>query len=69
MSTPTLVSPVSRTFVVRPVDGPKQVYENLPANATVKNLKERIFVAEAIPVESQKLIYGAEVLDGQSFYD
>jgi hypothetical protein len=65
MSTTNLTSSASKKYIIRPLDGPKQVYENVPADGTVGNLKERIFVAEGIPVENQKLIYGSEIMDGQ----
>jgi hypothetical protein len=65
MSTTGLVSSADRRYIVRPLDGENQVYENLPADATVRDLKERIFVAEGTPVEDQKLIYGASIMEGQ----
>jgi hypothetical protein len=65
MSTTSLVS---RRLIIRPLDGQNQVYDNIPGDATVGHLKERIFVAEGIPVENQKLIYGPEVMDGQSSF-
>jgi Ubiquitin family len=65
MSTTNLISSTDRRYIVRPLDGENQVYENLPADATVRDLKERIFVAEGTPVEDQKLIYGASIMEGQ----
>ena len=67
MSTTTLSSfSGPRNFIIRPLDGQNQVYENVPGDATVRSLKERVFVAEGIPIEDQKLIYGAEIMDGPS---
>ena len=65
MSKPT-PSPFSgpRTFIIRPLDGQNQEYDNVPDDATVRSLKERVFNAEGIPIEDQKLIYGAEIMDG-----
>lgn len=57
-----------QTFIVRPLGGQdqeNQVYDDVPTDATVRDLKLRIFVAQGIPVEKQKLIYGPEVMDGQ----
>src|SRR4051794_22728950 len=65
MSTTSPASSTSRKYIVRPLDGDNQVYENLPADATVRDLKERIFVAEGTPIEDQKLIYGAAIMEGQ----
>jgi hypothetical protein len=64
-TTPSSVS-ASQTFVVRPLDGQNQAYENVPGDGTVRTLKERIFVAEGVPVEDQKLIYGPEIMEGSS---
>jgi hypothetical protein len=64
MSTTNLTSSTSKRYIVRPLDGPNQVYDNVRADATVGNLKELIFVAEGIPVENQKLIYGSEIMQG-----
>lgn len=67
MSTTTLSSVGgSQTLIVRPLDGQNQEYKNVPSDGTVRTLKERIFVAEGIPVEDQKLIYGPEIMDGSS---
>ena len=52
-------------YIVRPIDGPNQVYDDVGADATVGHLKERIFVAEGTPVEDQKLIYASQILEGQ----
>lgn len=62
-----MASPItpSRKCIVRPLDGQNQEYEGLSANATVRDLKERIFTAEGVPVQNQKLIYGPEIMDGQ----
>jgi len=60
MSTTSLAS---SSFIVRPLDGTDQVYEGLPAGATVRDLKERIFVAEGIQVQHQKLIFGPEIME------
>jgi|ERR1700722_8531600 hypothetical protein len=65
MSTTSPASSAYRRYIVRPLDGENQVYENLPAGATVRDLKERIFVAEGTPIEDQKLIYGAVIMEGQ----
>jgi Ubiquitin family len=64
MSTTNLTSSTSKRYIVRPLDGLNQVYDDVRADATVGNLKERIFVAEGIPVENQKLIYGSEIMQG-----
>ena len=64
VSTTSLASTAARRFIVRPLDGANQVYDDLPADAMVRALKERIFVAEGVPVENQKLIYGPEIMDG-----
>jgi hypothetical protein len=66
MSTTNLTSSASTRYIVRPIDGPNQVYDNVRADATVGHLKERIFVGEGIPVEDQKLIFASEILEGQS---
>ena len=63
-STASLASAAARRFIVRPLDGPNQVYDDVPTDATVRALKERIFVAEGVLVENQKLIYGPEIMDG-----
>jgi len=64
MSTATLSSfSGPRTSIIRPLDGQNQQYENVPGDGTVRSLKERVFVAEGISVEDQKLIYGAEIMD------
>jgi hypothetical protein len=52
-------------YIVRPIDGQDQTYNGLPASATIRDLKERIFVAQGIPVEHQKLIFGPEIMDGK----
>ncbi|KAF7512030.1 hypothetical protein GJ744_002743 [Endocarpon pusillum] len=55
-----------QTFIVRPLGGQdqeNQVYDDVPIDATVRDLKLRIFVAQGIPVEKQKLLYGPEVMD------
>lgn len=65
MSTSTLTSDL-QTFVIRPLDGQDQVYDDLPVDATVRDLKAKIFVAEGTPIENQTLIYNGEVMDGQS---
>jgi Ubiquitin family len=59
------ISLASQRFIVRPLDGENQVYEGLAADATVRDLKERIFVADGVAIENQKLIYGAEIMQGQ----
>jgi hypothetical protein len=43
------------------------VYEGLSIDATVRDLKERIFVAEGVPVQNQKLIFGPEIMDDGQF--
>lgn len=63
MSTINLASPECRKFIVRPLHGQNQIYDNIPTEATVRDLKERIFVAEGISIENQKLIYGPEIMD------
>ena len=55
----------SRKYIVRPLDGQHQEYEGLSANALVRDLKERIFIAQGVLVQNQKLISGPEVMDGQ----
>lgn len=60
----TFTPPPSRKIIIRPLDGLNQIYENVPANASVRDLKERVFVAEGIPVQNQKLICGPEIMDG-----
>lgn len=55
----------SRKYIVRPLDGQNQEYEGLSANALVRDLKERIFIAQGVLVQNQKLISGPEVMDGQ----
>jgi len=60
----------NRSFLVRPLGSQdNQVYDSLSKNARVKDLKERIFVAQGIPVEEQKLIYVAEVMDSQPSFN
>jgi Ubiquitin family len=65
MSTMSLSSSTSGRFIIRTLDGQNQVYDDMPTDATVRDLKQRIFVAEGIPVENQKLIYGPEIMNGQ----
>jgi Ubiquitin family len=62
MSTSTIS--LSRKIIIRPLDGQNQVYENIPADATVRDLKERVFVTDGIPVQNQKLIFGPEIMEG-----
>jgi len=64
MSTQNQVVPSSRSLVVRPLDGQNQIYDNIPAGATVRDLKQRIFAEHGIQIQNQKLIYGPEILDG-----
>jgi hypothetical protein len=65
MSTMSLSSSTCGRFIIRTLDGQNQVYDDVPTDATVRDLKQRIFVAEGIPVENQKLIYGPEIMNGQ----
>lgn len=55
----------SRKFIVGTLDGQNQEYEGISANATVRDLKERIFIAEGVTLKNQKLIFGPEIMDGQ----
>jgi hypothetical protein len=55
---------LSRKIIIRPLDGQNQVYENIPADATVRDLKERVFVTDDVPVQNQKLIFGPEIMEG-----
>jgi hypothetical protein len=63
MSHPTELPVRSRPYIVRPLDGIDQIYENVPSGATVRDLKERIFVARGHPIQYQKLIFGPEILE------
>ncbi|KAH0566490.1 hypothetical protein GP486_000108 [Trichoglossum hirsutum] len=63
------LTPGSRSIVVRPLDGENQIYDNIPSGATVRDLKERIFVAHGIQIQHQKLIYGPEILDDSRTLD
>ncbi|KAI9785900.1 MAG: hypothetical protein M1839_008166 [Geoglossum umbratile] len=55
-------STATRTFIIRPLDGDNQIYDDVPVGATVRDLKERIFVRHGVQVQNQKLIYGPEVM-------
>jgi len=52
----------SRSYIVRPLDGDNQIYDDIPADATVRDLKQQIFVRHGVQVQNQKLIYGPEVM-------
>jgi len=52
----------TRSYIVRPLDGDNQIYDEIPTNATVRDLKQQIFVRHGFQVENQKLIYGPEVM-------
>jgi Ubiquitin family len=60
------MSPTSRSYIVRPLDGDNQIYDDIPADATVRDLKQQIFVRHGVQVQNQKLIYGPEVMIGTS---
>lgn len=62
MASPNTPSP---KFLVGTLDGQNQEYEGLSANATVRDLKERIFTAEGVALQNQRLIFGPEIMDGQ----
>ncbi|MCJ1345952.1 hypothetical protein MMC31_004162 [Peltigera leucophlebia] len=60
MASPNTPSP---KFIVGTLDGQNQEYEGLSANATVRDLKERIFTAEGVALQNQRLIFGPEIMD------